>query len=214
MMRRSIALLVLISISSGLLLFAADARALRPHVRDGWMVGLGFGFGNANFTTGDGTEAEVERGTTPQIRFGRTFNSRFALLVDYTGWLVEAGDIAVDAVKFRRSFQSFGLSFTWYPGGEHPAWGGVSLRGGAGYGWGSVAEVPLVRDEEGEIVQEHGHRDDEGGLGLVFSVGYEFRLVDHFALGAAFNANFLSINRTYYEKAQTYPVTLNGSWYW
>ncbi len=211
--RAAIRPLIFCVLSACLLLNATDARALRPHVRDGWLVGLGFGFGAARFTTGDGVEVDLERGTTPQFRVGKAFNSRFALLVDYTGWLIEDGDIAVEQAKFRRSFQSIGLSFTWYPGGEHPAWGGLSFRAGAGYGWGSVAEVPL-KLEDGQIVQEHGHREDEGGLGLVFSMGYEFRLVEHFAVGAAANANFLSINKDFYEKAATFPVTLNASWYW
>jgi len=193
--------------------WAAPAYALRPHSRadKSWMLGVSWGIGQAHYTSGDGVDTTLKRGAAPQIRFGRILSSHFVAALEYEGWLFEEGDVTA---KTRRSFQAATLALSWFPGGQSPGWGGLYLRSGAGIGWGSIANIGLVRDENGDLVQEHGHRTDEPGLGLVFGLGYEFRLIDRFAVGVAATASYLSLQDTNYDDAWTFPFTMTLGWYW
>ncbi len=194
-------------------LTATDAHALKPHSRGdrSWMLGVSWGVGQAQYTDSQGHDTTLKRGAAPQIRFGRLLSSHFLAAIEYEGWLFEEGNVSE---KVRRSFQAATLALSWFPGGEHPGWGGLYLRAGAGIGWGSVAHVDLVRDENGELIQKNPRRADEPGLGLVFGVGYEFRLVDRFAVGLAVTASHLSLQDTNYDSAWTFPTTLTLGWYW
>ena len=117
------------------MLFATHpAHALKPHVRDGWLVGVSYGYSEGNIEwapEGLGSDG-YGGGATPQIRVGKMMSSRFALGLDYNGWMLEDGEVPL---KVRSSLQNVSLTGTWYPGGEGSALAGFYLRGGAGYAW-------------------------------------------------------------------------------
>lgn len=196
-------------------LWASHAWAFKDHVRSGWLVGVGYGGGMGQFTPGPAPSPdparsdESERGAAPQMRVGRILSPRWMLGANYEGWLYERGDVNV---KHRYSLQNIALAATFFPGDPQDASGGLFLRGGVGLGWGRYANVPLL-EVAGEIEQEHGTNTDESGLGLVFGVGYEFRVARHFAAGVAADVNYLMIDQDVFEDGLYIPVTLNLNWY-
>jgi len=207
-------------------LLAGDAAALSPHVRDGWVLGLGFGGarGKATLNSLPNFDPEVpnaqgeysgstEDGVAPQVRFARMLGSHFSLGVAYSGWMYETvkpDHEAPPAIKWRFSLQSIMLAGTWYPGRAESGWGGLYIRGGAGLAWTAITEVELVPGEE----QGHGERQQETGLGVEVVVGYEFRVVPNMSAGIGIGFNHQDIGGDLYEKSSFYPATLTLGWYW
>ncbi len=194
-------------------LIVGSATAAKPHVREGWLVGVSFGYSEGNIAWGNENQGGYRGGATPQIRFGRMISSSFALGLDYNGWMLEKG---VVPVKLRSSLQSVSLTGTWYPGQGGSALDGFYLRGGAGYAWAGLTFIEIDEEphEHVPLYQEHGTRFDESGLALNFMVGYEFRMSRIFAAGLGLGFNYLSIGRDIYDSAYYFPFTLTGIWYW
>jgi opacity protein-like surface antigen len=197
------------------------ASAGQPHARPGWMVGIGLGIGDGEFTDSEGTTVTADDGLTPQIRVGRMLGRHWQIGVEYQGWLTEVGatledttETGVAGLKLRRSLQNWLLAATWYPGDESSPWGGFYLKAGAGYALGGTAAVLLEEDPDtGEIEQDHGERFDESGLGLVFGLGYEFRLTSTFAAGLAVTANSQDIGEYFIDEASFGSAALVANWY-
>lgn len=185
---------------------AGEAQALRPHERDGWVLGLSYGSARGKLTLADGTEGETEDGVSPQIRFGRMVSNHFAVGLSYSGWMYETGD---NPLKYRFSMQNFGLAATWYPGNPERGTGGIYVRFGLGLAWAAISEVEISDEEE----QGHGDRLKENGLGVEFNLGYEFRLARNFAAGLGVGSQQLNIGGELYDEAMFFPVTLNLRWY-
>ncbi|MDX2472741.1 MAG: outer membrane beta-barrel protein [Candidatus Krumholzibacteria bacterium] len=185
------------------------ASAGRPHVREGWQIGLSYGYGAGRVTLSDafGSYKGVgEGGATPQWRIGRMIGRQFALGLEYNGWMLEGGTAER---KIRSSLQQVMVTGTWYPGHQESASGGLYLRGGMGLGWGGIADVEII-----DQIQEHGDRLDESGLGLMASIGYEFRITTDVAAGLGAGINYLSINKDFYESGWFTPFTGTLTWYW
>ena len=70
---------------------AGPASALKPHVREGWLVGLSYGYSQGNIDWANVDQGTYKGGVTPQIRFGRMLSRKLALGVEYHGWLLEKG---------------------------------------------------------------------------------------------------------------------------
>lgn len=186
---------------------ADEARALEPHLRDGWILGLSYGGATGDITFTGAVEAKVEDGVSPQIRFGRMISGRFALGVSYNGWMYETG---VAPTKFRFSMQNVLANATWYPGRPESALGGLHVRFGLGYAWSAIAEVELIPGEE----QGHGDRRVDTGLGLELNLGYEFRVFRSTAVGLGIGMVAQSLDGELYKETVYAPVTLNLAWYW
>jgi hypothetical protein len=202
-------LVALIGLSAGVV------SATEPHVRDGWLVGLSFGYTQGNIKWGAGEDQGNYRGgATPQIRVGRMVHEHLALGVDYNGWMLEKGEVPL---KIRSSLQSVSGTLTWYPGkgGKTPL-AGFYLRGGLGYAWAGLTFVEIDEEppEKVPLEQEHGTRIDESGIAINFQLGYEFRLSRTFATGLGVGYNHLAIGRDIYDSAYYFPITLTGAWYW
>ena len=193
---------------------AGPSSALKPHVREGWLVGVSYGYSEGNIDWATLDQGAYKGGAVPQIRFGRMFSPKLALGLEYHGWMLEKGTVEIG--KIRSSLQSVTLAATWYPGQPGSALEGFYVRGGAGYGWVGLTHVEI--DEEPQdhvpIEQEHGTRKDESGLGLNFQLGYEFRLSRTFAAGLGLGFDYLSINEEIYKSAYYFPITLTATWYW
>lgn len=183
-----------------------DAAAFRPHIRDGWTVGISWGLGTGRFIDYWGTEIEVEDGVSPQFRVGRMVSRRWQVSFDYQGWLIEGGSLQT---KARRSLQNFLLAVTWFPGDPDRSRGGLYLRFGLGLALGGTALITLDEDmHQGEKV-----RYDETGVGSMFGFGYEFRILDGFAVGGGLSINTLEIHEVLIDRAWFVPLTLNLAWY-
>ncbi len=217
MLCRRLALLVFLLVLS----LALSAEAGQLHARPGWMVGIGLGIGDGEFTDSEGTTGKADNGLTPQMRVGRMLGRHWQLGVEYQGWLTEVGatledttEAGIAGIKLRRSLQNWLLAATWYPGNEASAWGGFYLKAGAGYALGGTAAVLLEENPDtGEIEQEHGERVDESGVGLVFGLGYEFRVTSTFAAGLAITANSQDIGEYFIDEASFGSAALVANWY-
>ncbi len=208
MIRRTAILLIVLAAA---ILPADRARALDPHVRDGWILGVSYGgaTGNINFTNNfpNNAEAEVKDGVSPQIHFGHMLGRKFALGASYIGWMYETGEVPI---KYRFSMQNVLLNGTWFPGSPDNALGGLRVRFGLGYAWSAIAEVEIKEDEE----QSHGDRRVDSGLGLELNVGYEFRVYRTTSVGLGVGIVAQSLDGDLYQDTVYTPVTLNFNWYW
>jgi opacity protein-like surface antigen len=206
-MRRYAILLGLLTVAT--VSAAPDAWAFRDHTRTGWLVGIGYGGGAGQYTTGAGESIDTERGAAPQIRLGRTVARHWMLGANYEGWFHELGDVNE---KQRYSLQNLALAATCYPGNPGDATGGLFLRGGAGLAWGRYAVVPL-EEVDGVLTQMHGENTDETGLGFVLGVGYEFRVVEHCAVGLGASVNYVTIGKDIFDHGLYAPLAINVNWY-
>jgi len=199
--------LLIVLVVSFVALLATEAAALRPHVREGWQMGVSYGtaVGDVNGTGGE--TVEFEDGVSPQIRAARMVTSNLALGLTYAGWMYETGEYPL---KFRISMQNLLLGATWYPGRAQGASGGIVVRGGVGLGWLGVAAVVLQEDEE----QGHGEREEYAGLALELNVSYEFRITENVAAGIGLGANGTTLDDDVFDSTVFYPLTANLNWYW
>lgn len=202
-------------------LLAGPAAALKPHVRDGWLVGVSFGYSQGHIDWAADTKGSYEGGAVPQIRIARMLNPKLALGLEYHGWMLETGGSTVVnnklfPLKIRSSLQSATLAATWFPGRPDTPWEGLYLRGGVGYGWAgfTIVEIDLDPPEHVPLDQEHGTRKDESGLGFNLQVGYEWRVSRSMAAGLGVGLDYLSINDDIYKSSYYFPITLTGVWYW
>lgn len=194
-----------------------DAAALKPHVRDGWVLDLSYGMsrGEATFVdplvigevTLPGGERGTEDGASTHIGLGHMVGKHLLLGAGYTGWMYETGEYPD---KYRISLQNIMASATWYPGQPDNALGGLYVRGAVGLAWSAITEIELSEDEE----QGHGTRYLDTGLGLELHLGYEFRVFKVMGAGLGVGLNYQSLNGDYYETAYFTPLMMNLSWYW
>ena len=189
------------------------AAALKPHAREGWLVGLSYGYSQGHIDWAGENQGSYKGGAIPQMRFARMVSRNLALGLEYHGWMLEKG---VVPVKLRSSLQSFTLAATWYPGQPGSPLEGFYVRGGAGYGWVGLTYVEIDEEppEHVPLEQEHGTRIDESGLGLNFQIGYEFRVSRTFAAGLGLGFDYLSIDKDIYKSSYYFPFTLTAVWYW
>ncbi len=186
---------------------AAPANAAgRNHARDGWQLGLSYGYSSGRVTLADAQEGTARGGATPQLRLGHAVGRHFALGVEYNGWMLEDGDADL---KLRASLQQIMAAATWYPGKPESAAGGFYVRAGVGLGWASIAAIEIV-----DQIQEDGERIDETGLGLLAGIGYEFRISPDVAAGLGFGFNQLLIDKDIYDSGWFTPITGTLAWYW
>jgi hypothetical protein len=183
------------------------ACAGNPHKRDGWILGVAYGMGLGEVTFSNELVGETRDGAIPQIRFGHMLGENFSATVEYDGWVYELGRIPD---KFRVSLQQVMAGLTWYPGSADKASGGMYLRACAGLGWAGLAAIELDED----LLQTHGARIDESGLGLAFAFGYEMRIVEDLAAGLSVGYNYLDIGGDIYDEAYFVPLTFSLNWYW
>jgi hypothetical protein len=198
-----------------LTLISGDVLAGNPHTRDGWLVGLSYGYSRGEIEWGEIDAGTYTGGATPQIRFGHMLGSHFALGIEYHGWMREGGEVPV---KLRSSLQSAMLAATWYPGRPDQTLGGFYVRGGAGYGWAGLTFIEIEAEPDPEehvsLDQEHGDRTDEAGIGYTIGLGYEFRIAHNFAAGLGWSVDYLSIDKDIYKNGTYFPITLVLNWYW
>ena len=223
-----LALFALVSlVLLGVLMQAGQAAALKPHLREGWMVGLSYGYSQGHIDWAGKSQGHPDwpdygpeegqksyrGGALPQMRLARMISGSVALGLEYHGWMLEKGSVPD---KWRSSLQSLTMAATWYPGNPGSALAGLYLRGGVGYGWAGLTYVEIDEEPQDHVPldQEHGDRIDESGLALQFQLGYEFRFSKSFAAGLGMGFDYLAINQDIYNSSYYFPITLTGAWYW
>jgi opacity protein-like surface antigen len=197
----------------------SQASALKVGDRKSWMLGISIGFGRGNFLNADGSESEYRDGIVPQYRIGKMLGRRFMLNFESQNWLIEGGNL--DSVgdenfdKIRRSLQTWTLALTVYPGNLENAWSGLYFRAGAGVGLAGTAFILL--NEELEQENAETAREDDFGLGLVGTVGYEFWVLNNVTTGVAASFNYVAIDdseeRLVDKAGFAVPIAFNLNWY-
>lgn len=203
-MRHHGTLLVMVVVT--LVLVAGDASALRPHVREGWHVGVSYGPAVGDLLVETGDELQFEDGVSPHMRAARLLNPHLGIGLAYAGWMYETGALPI---KQRYSMQNLLLAASWYPGRPDGASGGLCLRVGVGYGWIGYTEVEIVEDEE----QSHGDRTNWSGPALELNLSYEFRITAAVAAGLGLGVNSIGLDDEI-ESATFASLTANLGWYW
>ncbi|HET9253507.1 MAG TPA: hypothetical protein VFP58_15445 [Candidatus Eisenbacteria bacterium] len=188
--------------------------ALEEHVRDGWVAGIGFGFGRAKFQGGEALnriDTGWEEGTTPRLRLGHMLGKRVMLGYEQFQWFDEQG---LGTAAIRVSAQTFGAALTFFPGNPRGETGGIYLRAGAGF---ASARIAVMPDAIGGVdTTDTGHHEehlDEGGTAFMLGGGYEFRLAKPVALGLDVTAHYHSIKQEFFDEIWFVPVTAGLTWY-
>ncbi|MCK5786100.1 MAG: hypothetical protein KAH54_06045 [Candidatus Sabulitectum sp.] len=188
-----------------LLGFSMDALAVDHH-REGWFIGLGYGYSPGAIKISTGQEFEFNEGVTPQLRFGHSFGEHFTAGVDYNGWMFEEGELSD---KYRYSMQSINAAFTWYPGSADSNWGGFYTTASVGRAWCRGVWVSIEEQQQGE-----SEYLSETGLGLAFQLGYEFRITANTAAGLNAGFNHLEIGKLLFDQVKFAPINITLNWYW
>ena len=187
-------------------LWPAGSVRAEDHVRDGWFIGMGYGYGRGAITTSDGHDAAYRDGATPQIRFGHAVSQHFMAGMEYGGWMFEEGDVDL---KYRYSLQTVTAALSWHPGPVNTYWGGFYSRAGVGLAWGRANRIRLEDQEQIDTVHI-----TETGLGLAFQIGYEFRITHNAAAGLSLGYSHLEIDKDLFKEARYVPMAMTLNWYW
>ncbi len=196
-----------------LCLSAGDAFALKAHKRDGWMVGVGIGYGESKITTGSSVgdfTTDWQDGACPQIRIGRMLGQHLMVSFDQKGWLDEQG---FGDNKVRVGIQNFTAALTVFPGNPESVAGGLYFQGGVGF---ANARLTVFQNSfigTGPDSLDHGEHRDEGGVGAMLGAGYEFRLSSALAAGIDVSANFQQIDSAIFKETWFFPAVLSLNWY-
>ncbi len=162
---------VLLPVALLLLGCALPARAAtRPHLRDGWILGLGFGGGSAGFhVAGESTDRRF--GSAGNLRAGFMVRPNLSIGLETNVWFktIEGVDWTLDMI---------GGGVTWYPGDR------FFLRGAAG-GGSATAEIPSGSRTE-SVSQD--------GFGATAGAGYEVRFWRSWALAPQVDFTYLRLD--------------------
>jgi outer membrane protein with beta-barrel domain len=160
--------------------------ALHPHVRDGWILGLGIGGGSAALKSG-GQTSDRETGSTGHLRAGYILNPKVSIGFEGNFWMK-----SVEGVDW--TFDTYTAEATFYPGD------GFTLRAGVG---GGGAEAAVSSGSSTTTASETG-------LGVSTGVGYEIRVSRSWAVVP--QADFSYINLDSFD-ANFFSFSVAAHWY-
>ena len=192
---------------------ASDALAMRAHVRNGWMFGVGIGYGEAKISTGSTLQNEKsgwKEGACPQIRIGRMLSRHFMASFDHRGWLDEQG---VGDSKVRVGIQNFMAALTVFPGNPENETGGIYVRGGVGFSNSRLTVFEHAFIGIGPDSLDSGQHRDEGGVGYTLGGGYEFRVSSNLAAGLDLSANYQAVHKEIFDETWYFPAVISLNWY-
>lgn len=195
-----------------------DAWALKPHLREGFSLGVGVGVGPGKvsmFPGGEGgaVSSDWEKGVTPELRLGyAVIKNRLLVSVGNRQWLYEQGILADD--KLRINAQSWLLALNYYPANPQSMAGGIQIFAGVGLANARLTLLePIENDPYGNKFEEI-FKEDEGGTAYQVGVGYEFRLLRTVAAGVTVSYIYQDVGGEIFEDATAIPVNLTLNWYW
>jgi len=209
--------LLVLGLALGTLL-ASEAQALSPHIRDGWLFGVSYGYGRgkASLFPGDienQTESGWQRGAVPQYRIGHIIiKNRLMLSFENRQWLYETGFLVDD--KGRVNIQNWTFALSYYPGKPTSMAGGIYLQAGAGWANARLTFLEPLEDDPWGNKFEEIEVWDEAGTGFFIGGGYEFRITPGVGAGLAVSYVYQSIGGEIFDKAWSFPATITLNWYW
>lgn len=179
------------------MLAAAPSQAQdKGRDRKGLLIGFNAGWGSAGLSAQVGDQSVTDdpySGFGGAIRFGYAFSNSVALTLEGHGF---GTDNDVQEWGVGAGF----LTFTWWPDGS-----GFFLRAGLGAGGGEI-----MSRKTGELVEF------EDSAAALFGLGYEWKLGRKFALGLAFDAYGLEVERSsdlIEEAVGVGNVSIQFNWY-
>lgn len=196
-----------------LALGASPALAMREHVRNGWMFGIGIGYGEAKISTGSllgNVDTDWQEGSCPQIRIGKMIGRHFMASVDQRGWLDEQG---FGDSKIRVGIQNVTAAVTVFPGDPEKVSGGIYLRGGIGFSNSRLTVFEHTFIGAGPDSLDNGEHRDEGGMGYLLAAGYELRVSPNLAAGLDVSANYQAVHGDIFDETWYFPAVLSLNWY-
>lgn len=135
-----------------------------------WFVGFGIGGGSAGLEIA-GFDTDREGGGAGSFRAGYSFTDQLGLGLESNAWTKTEGDVTL-------SLSTATATLYFYPAG------GLVLRGGIGFGSGSI-----------EIEQSGPNLTaDETGFGLSVGAQYDFRVTRTFALGPQVDIAYMTLD--------------------
>lgn len=165
---------------------APALAALHPHVRDGWVLGAGFGGGGLVLTSG-GQSSDRELGGTGHLRAGYILNPKVSIGFEGNLWFK-----SIQGIDW--TFDTFTAAATFYPGD------GFTLRGGIG---GGGAEAAIT---SGNTTT----RTSETGLGLSAGAGYEIRVARSWAVVPQVDFSYMNLDSL---DANFFTFSVAAHWY-
>jgi hypothetical protein len=189
-----LAVAVLVASSFAIGPAAADTH---PHARTGFFIGFGLGWGNAGANFAGAVDGERENSGSGNFRLGWAVAPSVTLGLENTSWVKNYAVDSTTDLKLTTTATTFAATF-------FPQNVGVYLRGGIG-----VATATAKFEGGGLSVS-----DTEYGLGLLGSVGYEWRLTSKFALGPQLQWTYLNIDDSVMESIDFFSATAQATWYW
>jgi hypothetical protein len=171
--------------------FAATSFAgAYPHDRSGFMLGFGVGGGSGGIEGGDDREA----GVILDLRVGYAIRSDLVVHYESSTW-TKRQDTTVGDLRWTLSTHTAAVSF-------FPRGGGLLLRGGVGFGVGSI-----------ELEQNNTiASSDATGFGFLVAAGYEWRLSKMFALGPHVEYTYQDLGDQ--GTSDVIGGALDFNWYW
>jgi hypothetical protein len=196
------------SIVLAALVAAAVPAQSRPHDRNGFFLGFGFGGGGAwwDWADTDAGDNASEGSGTLNIRVGGAIRDDLVLGAELQawskGWTLASGT-GVDLGDLTISLGTLTFAATWFPGNL-----GVFLRGGVGL----ASARTEVSTEAGGLVISGTNTDT--GIGLLGASGYEWRVTDKFAIGPQVEVAYLGIDGDLIRDPVVLDVSVQFNWYW
>jgi hypothetical protein len=194
MRARSLSILAAISLAS--VTSFGTAHAAYDHERNGFFIGFGLG-GGSDEEKYKGLDDDSGGGGVGNFRIGGALNRTFALGLETTGFTRQT-DIAGGGT-LQRNATVAALAATVFP-----TQGGYYLRGGVGF-----ARVSAEYRDAGLTLS-----GDEGGLGVLFATGYEFRLTPKFALAPQFEVAGAAIDGDVVDTVSWWGLSAQLNWWW
>ena len=186
-------------------LFVAVQLAVTPamagthaHSRTGFLIGLGFGLGNAGAEV-QGLNPDRANSGSGNFRLGWALNERVTVGLENTVWIKEFDGSGLPGTSLKMTGTVTAAAVTVFPHNM-----GFYLRGGIGVATGK-AEIT-----SGALTIN----DTETGFGTLLAFGYEWRLAQKFAFGPQFQYAYLNIGGTGTDSVDFVSFTAQATWYW
>ncbi|MFQ5511143.1 MAG: outer membrane beta-barrel protein [Candidatus Krumholzibacteriia bacterium] len=167
------------------------------HSRNGFLLGLGLGWGNAGAEV-QGLNPDRANSGSGNFRLGWALNDRVTIGLENTAWIKDF-EIAGTTADLRMTGTVTAFAVTVFPHNM-----GFYLRGGIGVATGAAKITSGNFTFDGT----------ETGFGALASFGYEWRLAAKFALGPQFQYAYLNIDGDGTNSVDFVSLTGQATWYW
>lgn len=167
------------------------------HSRTGFLIGFGFGWGNAGAEV-QGLNPDRANSGAGNFRLGWALNERVTIGLENTTWIKDY-DVSGTTADLKLTGTVTAFAVTVFP---HNL--GFYLRGGIGVATGTaeITSGGFTFDET------------ETGFGALASFGYEWRLTPKFTLGPQFQYAYLNIDGDGTESVDFVSLSAQATWYW